>query len=171
MRKEQTMAEKKSIDTNQYLTFRLEDETFGLAINKVREVLDFTSLTRVPQTPAFMRGVINLRGCVVPVIDMRLKFGMTRTDKTVNTCIIITEIEIADGITILGALVDSVQEVLDIEPNQIEPPPKIGSKRGTDFIRGMGKHNDQFVIILDIDKVFSAEEIAAVQDVPQKDAV
>ena len=98
------MAGTDNIDINQYLTFTLDDEVFGLAIGKVREVLDFTSVARVPQTPEYMRGVINLRGSVVPVMDMRLKFGMTQTQKTVNTCIIITEVSLDGETTILGAL-------------------------------------------------------------------
>jgi purine-binding chemotaxis protein CheW len=164
------MAENESVEINQYLTFRLEDEVFGLAIGKVREVLDFTSVTRVPQTPNYMRGVINLRGSVVPVMDMRLKFGLPKTEKTVNTCIIIAEIAMDGETTVLGALADSVQEVLDIEPDQIEPPPKIGTKLRTEFIKGMGKHNEQFIILLDIDRVFSAEEIAAVAGTSQREA-
>jgi len=158
------MAEVGSNDTNQYLTFTLDDEVFGLAIGKVREVLDFTTVSRVPQTPAYMRGVINLRGSVVPVMDMRLKFGMTRTVKTVNTCIVIAEINIDGETTVLGALADSVKEVLDLEPDEIEPSPKIGTKLNTEFIQGMGKHNEEFIIILDIDKVFSADEISSLQD-------
>lgn len=165
------MAETDSIETNQYLTFTLDDEVFGLAISKVREVLDFETVTRVPQTPAYMRGVINLRGSVVPVMDMRLKFGMSKTVKTVNTCIIIAEIVMEGETTILGALADSVKEVLDLEPDQIEPAPRIGSKLRTEFIRGMGKHNDEFIIILDIDKVFSAEEISAAQNVFKNEEV
>src|SRR5512136_2975666 len=146
--------------TTQYLTFKLSDEVFALDIGKVREVLDFTSVTKVPQTPDFMRGVINLRGNVVPVVDLRLKFGMQMTEKSVNTCVIIAEVEL-DGETVqLGAMADSVQEVLDLEPEHIEPPPRLGTKLNTEFIRGMGKHNDQFIIILDIDKVFSGIELA-----------
>lgn len=147
-------------ETNQYLTFKLDGEVFALAIAKVREVLDFTSVTRVPQTPSYMRGVINLRGSVVPVMDLRLKFGLARTEKTVNTCIIITEIVMDGETTILGALADSVQEVLDLEADQIEPPPRIGTKLRTEFIKGMGKHGEEFIIILDIDKVFSSDELA-----------
>ena len=150
-------------DTAQYLTFKLDGEVFALGIDKVREVLDYTSVTKVPQVPEFMRGVINLRGSVVPVVDMRLKFGMTRTDKTVNTCIIIVEINLEGETTVLGALADSVQEVLDLEPYQIEPAPKIGTKLRTEFIRGMGKRDEQFIIILDIDKVFTSAELAGVQ--------
>jgi purine-binding chemotaxis protein CheW len=100
----------------------------------------------------------------VPVVDLRLKFGMTKTEKTVNTCIIITEVTVDDDTTILGALADSVQEVLDLEPDHIEPAPKIGTRLNTEFIKGMGKHNDQFIIILDIDKVFTINELAMVQD-------
>ncbi len=164
------MAETENIDINQYLTFKLDDETFALTIGKVREVLDFTSVTRVPQTPEYMRGVINLRGSVVPVMDLNLKFGMAQTEQTVNTCIIIVEIAMEGETTILGALADSVQEVLELEPEQIEPPPKIGTKLRTEFIKGMGKHNDEFIIILDIDKVFSADEIASVAGMNSQEA-
>lgn len=157
------MSEPTRNDANQYLTFNLDGEIFALPIGQVREVLDFTTITRVPQTPRYMRGVINLRGSVVPVMDLRLKFGMSRTEQTVNTCIIIVEIELEGETTVLGALADSVQEVLDLEPEQIEPPPRLGSKLRTEFLRGMGKHNDDFIIILDIDRVFSSEEMAAVQ--------
>jgi purine-binding chemotaxis protein CheW len=148
---------------NQYLTFQLDDEVFAVEISKVREVLDFSDVTKVPQTPEFMRGVINLRGSVVPVVDMRLKFGMDGVEATVNTCIIIVEVVMDGEASVLGSLVDSVQEVLDIESSQIEPPPRIGTKLNTEFIRGMGKHNEEFVIILDIDKVFSADEISLLQ--------
>ncbi|MDY0268588.1 chemotaxis protein CheW [Trichloromonas sp.] len=157
------MAEASGNENHQYLTFKLDEEVFALGIDKVREVLDYTSVTKVPQTPDFMRGVINLRGSVVPVVDMRLKFGMAKTERTVNTCIIIVEINLDGETTILGALADSVQEVLDLEPHQIEPAPKIGTKLRTEFIRGMGKRDEQFIILLDIDRVFSGEELAAVQ--------
>ncbi|HEY6837473.1 MAG TPA: chemotaxis protein CheW [Geobacteraceae bacterium] len=150
-------------EATQYLTFKLEDEVFALDIAKVREVLDFTTVTRVPQTPEFMRGVINLRGNVVPVVDMRLKFGMTPTEKTVNTCVIIVEIAVDGEPTVLGAMADSVQEVLDLESEQIEPPPRIGTRLDTAFIRGMGKRDEEFVIILDIDQVFSRTELTAVR--------
>lgn len=158
------MTETNNIDINQYLTFKLEDEVFGLAIGKVREVLDFTNITKVPRTPKYMRGVINLRGSVVPVVDLHLKFGLAQTEKTVNTCIIIVEIDMDGETTILGALADSVQEVVEMEPDQIEPAPKIGTKLNTEFIKGMGKREDQFVILLDIDKVFSYDELTEVQN-------
>jgi purine-binding chemotaxis protein CheW len=150
-------------ETTQFLTFKLGDEVFALDISKVREVLDFTTVTKVPRTPEFMRGVINLRGSVVPVVDLRLKFGMTRTESSVNTCVIITEVTVDNDTTILGALADSVQEVLDLEPGSIAPAPKIGTKLKTEFIKGMGRRDDRFIIILDIDKVFSSDELSLVK--------
>jgi purine-binding chemotaxis protein CheW len=151
-------------DTRQYLTFQLGEEVFGLDVSHVREILEFTTVTKVPKTPDYMRGVINLRGSVVPVLDMRLKFGLTRTEKTVNTCIIVVEASFEDEHTIIGALVDSVQEVFELEPEQIEPAPKIGTQLKTEFIKGMGKKDNHFIIILNIDKVFSSEELATVLD-------
>jgi len=147
----------------QYLTFKLADETFSLDVAKVREILELNTITKVPQTPDFMRGVINLRGSVVPVIDMRLKFGMTATEQTVNTCIIVAEVQMDDETIVLGALADSVQEVIEMEPEQIEAAPHIGTRLNTDFIKGMGKHDGRFIMILDIDKVFTSEELAKVQ--------
>jgi purine-binding chemotaxis protein CheW len=154
-----------STEMNQYLSFKLGEEVFALDIDKVREVMDFTSATKVPQTPDFMRGVINLRGNVVPVVDLRCKFGMKLTEKTVNTCVIITEVELDGETAVLGCMADSVQEVLDLEAGQIEPPPRIGMKLNTDFIRGMGKQNEQFIMILDIDRVFSEGELSLVESV------
>lgn len=150
-------------ETRQYLTFKLGDEVFGIDVAKVREVLDFTSITKVPRTPDFMSGVINLRGNVVPVVDLRLCFEMSKTEKTVNTCIVVVEVILEGESTIIGALADSVEEVIDLEPDQIEPAPKIGTQIRTDFIKGMGKRDAQFIMILDIDRVFSAEELAAVR--------
>ena len=151
-------------ETTQYLTFKLATEVFALDITKVREVLDFTAVTKVPRTPDFMRGVINLRGSVVPVVDMRLKFNMSRTEQTVNTCIIITEINLDGDKVVLGALADSVQEVIDLEPGQIEPAPRIGTRLNIEFIKGMGKRDDQFIIILEIDRIFSTEELIEVHE-------
>ena len=125
----------------------------------------------MPKTPDYMRGVINLRGSVVPVLDMRLKFGLTQTEKTVNTCIIVAEVSFEDERTIIGALVDSVEEVFELEPEQIEPAPKIGTQLKTEFIKGMGKRDDHFIIILNIDKVFSSDELAAVLDTGTSDTM
>ncbi len=148
----------------QFLTFRLAEEIYALDITKVREVLEFDKVTKVPKTPEFLRGVINLRGKVVPVIDLRLKFGMSKIEKTVDTCVIITEIDIDNEMTQIGAMADSVSEVIDIDPEHIEPAPKIGTQLDTQFIDGMGKHNEDFVIILNINNVFSKEEISVVMD-------
>jgi purine-binding chemotaxis protein CheW len=151
------------LESCQYLSFTLEGEVFAIDISKVREVLDYTRITKVPRMPDFMIGVINLRGSVVPVVDMRLKLGMKKGDKTVNSCIVIVEV-ILDGETIeIGSLVDAVQEVFDIEPGQVEPLPNIGTRLNTEFIKGMGKKDDAFVLILDIDKIFSMDELSLLQ--------
>jgi purine-binding chemotaxis protein CheW len=149
-------------DTSQYLTFRLDEEMFALDIGKVREVLEFSGITRVPRTPEFMRGVINLRGNVVPVVDLKLKLGLSRTEKTIDTCVVITEVDVDGEKTVLGALADSVQEVVELDPSQIDPPPRMGTRIDTSTIRGMGKREDQFLIILDIDHVLTASELRAV---------
>lgn len=162
------METKELLEMNQYLAFNLDSEVFAFDISKVREVLEFDSVTKVPQTPAMMKGVINLRGSVVPVIDMRIKFGMGETEKTVNTVIIIIEIDLEGTSTMIGTLVDSVQEVMDLDSEHIEPPPKIGTKLNTDFIRGMGKQDGQFLIILDIEKIFSLEELDLVQQTSEQ---
>lgn len=145
-------------ETRQYLTFRLGNEIFATDVAKVREVLDLTPITAIPRTPEFMAGVINLRGTVVPVVDFRLCFGMSKTESTHNTCIVVVEVLLNGETTVIGALADSVEEVIDLEPDQIEAAPRIGTTIRTEFIRGMGKRDTQFVMILDMDHVFSAEQ-------------
>jgi purine-binding chemotaxis protein CheW len=151
--------------TDQYLTFTLAEETFAIEIVKVREVIDYVHLTRVPRMPIFLRGVINLRGSVVPVIDLRLILSMPAVEKTVDTCIIIAEVNMDGEPLHLGMLADSVQEVIDIDPSQIDPPPKLGSMLNTEFIRGMGKRGEGFFIILNIDQVLSSDEMAGIETV------
>ncbi|MBI4805159.1 MAG: chemotaxis protein CheW [Desulfovibrio sp.] len=148
--------------TNQFLTFTLGEEIFALDISSVREVLEYTTITKVPRTPEYIRGVINLRGRAVPVVDLRLKFGMPGTERTVDTCIIIVEVLLGGEQTVLGALADSVQEVMDIEPKDIEPAPKMGTTIKADFILGIGKHEDGFILLLDINKVFTEDELIQV---------
>ena len=150
-------------EISQYLTFKLGDEVFGVDVAQVREILDYIKITKVPQTPDYMCGVINLRGNVVPVIDMRLKFGLEKTNTTVDTCIVVVEVELEGEKTILGALVDSVQEVFELDPEDIEPAPRIGIRLNIDFIKGMGKRDDNFIILLNIDKVFTSEEISIIE--------
>jgi purine-binding chemotaxis protein CheW len=146
-------------EPSQYLTFRIDEELFALNITKVREVLEFSAITRVPRMPDFMRGVINLRGNVVPVVDLKLKLGLSRTEKTIDTRVVITEVEVDGEKTVLGALADSVQEVLELDPSQIAPAPRMGTRIDTSCILGMGKRDDQFIILLDIDHVLTASEI------------
>jgi purine-binding chemotaxis protein CheW len=125
--------------------------------------LELTSITKIPRTPKFMRGVINLRGHAVPVVDMRLKLGMSKGEDTVDTCIIIVEIEYEGEFTVMGALVDSVREVFEMTPDTIEPAPKMGAAINAEYIKGLGRQNEQFIII-DINKIFSAEELASAKD-------
>jgi purine-binding chemotaxis protein CheW len=146
-------------ETRQYLTFKLAEEVYALEVAKVREILEVTGITRVPQTPAYMRGVINLRGSVVPVMDLRLKFGLAETPQTVNTCIIVVEVDLEGETQVVGALADSVQEVFELEPEQIEPPPRIGTRLKTDFIKGVGNRDGALMMILDIDRIFSTDDL------------
>jgi purine-binding chemotaxis protein CheW len=155
------MSEIEIAETRQYLTFKLGNEIFATDVAKVREVLDLTLITAIPRTPEFMAGVINLRGSVVPVVDLRLCFEMSKTETTRNTCIIVVEVLLDNESTVIGALADSVEEVIDLEPDQIQAAPRIGTHIRTDFIKGMGKREAQFIMILDIDRVFSAEDLAA----------
>ena len=151
------MDEKKEVRT--YLTFTLDLEDYAVDVSQVSEVLDFTPLTRVPRAPKFMKGVINLRGSVVPVVDLRLRFGLPDTKTTVDTCIIVLEVEIEEKVTVIGAVADSVNEVFELDSREIEPPPRFGTRLENEFISGMGKRNDDFMIILDVNKVFSGDEM------------
>jgi purine-binding chemotaxis protein CheW len=149
--------------TDQYLTFTLAEETFAVEIVKVREVIDYVHVTRVPRMPTYLRGVINLRGSVVPVIDLRSILGMPSVEKTVDTCVIIAEVQFEGEVLHLGMLADSVQEVIDVNPSQIDPPPKMGTILDTNFIRGMGKRDEGFFIILNIDRVLSVDEMVGIE--------
>jgi purine-binding chemotaxis protein CheW len=142
-----------------YLTFALEPEEYGLEILKVREIIGYMDITSVPQTPGYVKGVINLRGQVIPVIDLRAKFGMNTTDTTDETCIIVVEITQSGGKYNTGIVVDRVQEVLDIAGKEIEEAPKFDSSVNTDFILGMGKVGESVKILLDIDKVLASKDI------------
>ncbi len=157
------MSEDLITEAKLYLTFKLEDEIFAIDVAQVREVLDLSTITKVPQAPDFMCGVINVRGSVVPVVDMRLKFGLPAVEKTLDTRIVVMELDMDGEITIFGALADSVKEVIELEPDQIEPPPRLGSRWRTEFIRGIGKRDDHFILILDVDRIFSSDELALVQ--------
>lgn len=144
---------------NSYLSFNLGDEEFAVNVSKVLNILEMLKITEVPKSPEYMKGVINLRGTVLPVVDIRVKFGMTPTEYTNNTCIVVMEIEMDNDIVKVGALVDSVQAVMELEDSQIQPPPSIGSKYKSEFIYGMVKVGEKFIMLLDMEKVFSAEEV------------
>lgn len=139
----------------QYLSFVLDRELYAVETRKVREVLEFTGATRVPRMPEYVRGVINLRGSVVPVVDLKQRFGTGRTESTPSTCVIIAEVCVDGERLVLGALADAVQEVVDLSSAQIEPPPRLGCRIDTGFLCGMGRRNDDFLMLLDIDRVFS----------------
>ncbi|MCG6553848.1 MAG: chemotaxis protein CheW [Candidatus Magnetominusculus sp. LBB02] len=151
-------------ETMQYLTFILNGETFAVDISKVREVLEYPMVTKVPQMPSYVDGVIDIRGSGVPVVDLRVKFGMYEGEKTVNTCVVIVEVMIANRQTVIGAVVDSVQEVMELDSNKIEPPPTLGISINSSYIKGMGKRGERFTMILDIDKVFASDDMSFMHD-------
>jgi purine-binding chemotaxis protein CheW len=148
-----------------YLTFKLGDELFAANVSKVIEILEIPKITKVPRSPDFMRGVINLRGNVLSVVDSRIKFGLPLTDNTVNTCIIVMNLDLeAQNIT-LGLIVDAVKEVVDIDKDSIQPVPEIGSKFKSEFIEGMVKSGDQFIMILNIALLFSSQDATVLHQV------
>lgn len=147
-----------------YLTFRLAAEEYGLEILKVQEIIQMQPITRVPRTPQFVRGVINLRGKVIPVVDLRLKFGIESTQDTERTCIIVVQIHHSENVLVMGIIIDEVREVLDIPAPSIEESPTIGSQVDTDFIMGMGKIGTAVKILLDIDKVLSIQELSGIKE-------
>jgi len=149
-----------NLEVNQYLTFCLNDETYGVDVLQVREVMDYTSVTKVPCSPGYMLGVINLRGSVVPVVDLKNKFAMPGKEINRDSCIVVLEIMLDDQQLLIGALADGVREVLDLVEDQVEPAPRLGTGLNADFILGMGKVGEGFVILLDLQKVFTSEELA-----------
>jgi purine-binding chemotaxis protein CheW len=158
------MEENNTVSSQQYVTFSLCEELFGVEVSRTREILSLTPVTSVPQTPEYLLGVINLRGQVVPVVDMRLKLGLTAGADTEDTCIIVVDVQVDGEVITVGALADAVREVMDIRSDQIEPPPRLGTRLNTEFINGMGKVDEQFMILLNIDKIFNSDEFAWVQD-------
>ncbi len=149
-------------DQQQYLTFMLGDEMFAIGILCIREIIEYGHLTEVPMTPPFIRGVINLRGAVVPVLDLARRLGREARENTKRTCIVIVEIDSPRGTHEMGVVVDTVSEVLEIPPQDIEPPPEFGGYIRTDFICGMAKVNGEFIVLLQLASVISLEEVAVV---------
>lgn len=157
-------------EVRQYLTFQLHGETFAVGILAIKEILEYASLTQVPLMPAFIRGVMNLRGAVVPVIDLAIRFGQAQTSIGKRTCIVIMELGESDLSQYVGVVVDQVHEVLAIREADIEPPPQLGCRIRVDFISGMAKLDGRFVVMLDIAKVLSVEEMVALASLGEMSA-
>jgi purine-binding chemotaxis protein CheW len=158
------MSEPKKNTINSYLTFRLGEELFAANVSKVLNILEMTKVTKVPKAPNYMKGVINLRGAVLPLVDTRIKFEMSETEFTANTCILVLDIEMNNESVHVGALVDSVQEVLEINDSQIQPPPSIGTRYKSEFIEGIAKIEDEFIMILNMDLIFSTDELSILKE-------
>ena len=166
MAKSGEQAKASGVDGGKFLTFLLQDEEYGLEILKVREIMGLMEITTVPQTPDYVRGVINLRGQVIPVVDLRLKFGMSEGDDDKRTCIIVVDV----GGVMMGIVVDTVSEVMDINSSDIEATPSFGTELNTDYILGMGKVAGKVKILLDIDKVLTSEELVIMSELQKKEA-
>lgn len=147
-------------ETRQYMTFRLGDELFAIDVAQVREVLEVSQITRVPTAPEYMRGVVNVRGQSTAVVDLRLRFGLPKAADSVHTRIIVMDLRLDGEETVLGGVADSVHDVIELDPSQVNPPPRIAMRWRSDFILGMGKRGDDFIIILDVNAVFSSDELA-----------
>jgi purine-binding chemotaxis protein CheW len=154
--------EKPAIQT--FLSFKLGEEVFAINVSKVLNILEMKSITKVPKSPDYLKGVINLRGTVLPVVDLRIKFGLPENTITVDTNIIVLSIEKEGEPIMLGILIDSVREVLEFKTEEIKPPPAIGTKYKSGFIEGIWRVDENFIMILDIDKVFSGEEIVGFKE-------
>lgn len=160
----QELSNKSQLDNDQYLTFILSEEEFSLPIIHIKEIVEYCEITPVPLVPSFIKGVINLRGGVVPVIGLAERFGMEAGEITKRTCIVIVEIEHNSEVALMGCIVDKVLQVRDIEDDVIDPAPSFGSTINIDFIKGMAKIDEKIVAILEIEKILSVEEIAIVRE-------
>ena len=158
------MSTAKITETARYLTFRLGDELFAINVFKAREVLDLSHITRVPTAPGYLRGVVNVRGNAIPVVDLRAKFGLPQAADTLHTSIIVMELQVDGEPIVVGGLADAVHEVLELEPHEINDPPTLGLRWRTDLILGMGRRDDRFTIILDIERVFSSDDLVALAE-------
>lgn len=152
----------KNLDS--YLTFELGSEIFAVNVANVLQILELPNITKVPKAPEYMKGVVNLHGSVLPVVDTRIKFGLPEMEYTANTCIIVLSIEIDDTQVNIGAIVDLVLKVLEVKEADIKPPPGIGEKYKSKFIQGMIKVNDEFIMLLDVAKVFSSDDLVYIKD-------
>jgi purine-binding chemotaxis protein CheW len=148
---------------NSFLSFRIGKEIFAANVKNVLNILEMTRITQVPKSPEYMKGVLNLRGIVLPVIDSRIKFGISETEITTNTCIIVLELHTSGEPIMIGAIVDAVKEVFEIDESDILPPPSIGTNFRSDYLKGMAQSEDGFIMILDAEKVFGTDEIVDLQ--------
>ncbi len=164
-------AVKDVVEQTQYLTFALAGEEYAISILKVKEIIEYdAALTKVPNMPPSVRGVINLRGSVVPVVDLALKFGLPERLVTKRTCVVIVEADVGGDHTVMGVITDTVSEVMDLLPRDIEAPPLFGTRVRGDYLKGLGKIGKKFVLILDIDRVLSAEDLPEAAEVPSPEA-
>ncbi|MFW6226980.1 MAG: chemotaxis protein CheW [Bacteroidota bacterium] len=154
---------------NSFLSFKLGEETFAANVGKVLNVLEMTKITKVPKAPEYMKGVINLRGTVLPLIDTRIKFGLEPTEFTTNTCILVLDVNLEGESVHVGALVDSVQEVLEINEAEVGAPPSIGNKYRSEFIEGVARVNDEFIMLLDMDLIFSLDELRNLKETAESE--
>lgn len=152
-----------SVAGNQYLTFKLENEYYALNVGRVQEVLELSQVTKIPRMPDYMKGVVNIRGRVLPVVDLRLKFGMPEAEDTVDTAIIVAEVSAGESTVTVGCRADAVDQVVDIAPENVQPAPRVGTSVSAEFIEGIGKLDEQFVILLDVDAVFEQDELEIVE--------
>lgn len=150
-----------------YLSFKIDQEIYAVNVRHVLNILELVNITKVPHAPDYMKGVINLRGKVLPVIDTRIRFGLQEIEYSSNTCILVMELSLDDQEIQAGFLVDNVQEVLEIEEDEILPPPNLGNSFRSDFISGVGKQDEEFIMILDIEKVLSQSEIKTIKKISQ----
>lgn len=153
------MSTEKEDKVDTFLSFKLSEEVFAINVSQVLNILEMSTITRIPKSPEYLKGVINLRGTVLPVVDLRIKFGLPEKQATVDTSIIVLSVDLEGEAVLVGIQVDAVREVLELKNSDIAPTPSIGTKYNSGFIKGMWRMNDKFIMILDIEKVFSTEEI------------
>jgi len=159
------MGADKNNEIETYLSFKLSEEVFAINVSKVINILEMSYITQIPKAPAYLKGVINLRGTVLPVVDLRIKFGMSEKENTVDTSIIVLNIDLNGEPILVGSQVDAVKEVLELKSDDIAPSPSIGSRYNSGFLDGMFRQDEKFIMILDIDRVFSTDEIIDFKDV------
>jgi len=163
--------ENTGMDTNQYLTFNLGKENFALGIEQVNEIIDYKAITVLPRMSDFLRGVIDLRGMILPIIDLRVLLNLGKTEQTQDTCIIVSELKLEEKSLTMGVMVDAVQAVIELEQENISPPTKIGSRLNSEYVKGIADYTDGFLMILDINRVLSRDEVSLVEEAAKNTTV